>query len=47
MLKFVVLVSWLKLDLKTHLVYEIKNDVRQIASYKLVGLDAVGVCDTA
>ena len=30
-----------------HLAYEIKNDVRRIASYKIVDLDAVGVCDTA
>ena len=30
-----------------HLAYEIKNDVRQIASYKMVDLDAVGTCGTA
>ena len=30
-----------------HLAYEIKNDVRLIASYKMMRLDAVGVCDTA
>jgi len=30
-----------------HLAYEIKNNLRRIESYELVGLDAVGVSDTA